>query len=96
MRYLKILADDLTGAADTAARCRHFGMPATIFLDIPELPLPPGALAFTSDSRHLPADEAARQARNTAARLPRLNAQWYKKIDSTLRGNIGSELDRAA
>ena len=93
MRYLKILADDLTGAADTAARCRHFGMPATIFLDIPELPLPPGALAFTSDSRHLPADEAARQARNTAARLPRLNAQWYKKIDSTLRGNIGSELD---
>ena len=93
LRYLKILADDLTGAADTTARCRRYGLPATIFLDIPEPPLPPGALAFTSDSRHLPAEEAARQARNTAARLPPLNAQWYKKIDSTLRGNIGSELD---
>ena len=93
MRYLKILADDLTGAADTAARCRRFGLPATIFLDIPELPLAPGALAFTSDSRHLPAEAAAQQARKTAASLPALDARWYKKIDSTLRGNIGSELD---
>ena len=64
MRYLSVLADDLTGAADTAARCRHFGLQATIFLDIPEPPLPPGgALAFTSDSRHLPAAAAGRQAR---------------------------------
>ena len=93
MRYLNILADDLTGAADTAARCHRFGLPATIFLDIPEPPLPPGALAFTSDSRHLPAAEAARQARDTAASLSVLGARWYKKIDSMLRGNIGSELD---
>lgn len=93
MRYLKILADDLTGAADTAARCRRFGLPATIFLDIPRLPLPTGALAFTSDSRHLAAEAAAKEARNTAASLPALDGRWYKKIDSTLRGNVGSELD---
>lgn len=93
MRYLKILADDLTGAADTAARCRRFGLPATIFPDIPELPLPPGALAFTSDSRHLAAEAAAKQTRRTAASIPALDGLWYKKIDSTLRGNIGSELD---
>ena len=93
MRYLKILADDLTGAADTAARCRRFGLPATIFLDSPEMPLPQGALAFTSDSRHLAADAAAQSARKTAASLPPLDARWYKKIDSTLRGNVGSELD---
>ena len=93
MRYLNILADDLTGAADSAARFHHFGLPATIFLDIPEAPPPAGALAFTSDSRHLPPEEAARQARNTAASFLALDAQWYKKIDSTLRGNIGSELD---
>lgn len=93
MRYLKILADDLTGAADTAARCRRFGLPATIFLDSPEMPLPQGALAFTSDSRHLTADAAAKSARKTAASLPALDARWYKKIDSTLRGNVGSELD---
>jgi len=93
MRYLKILADDLTGAADTAARCRRFGLPATIFLDSPGMPLPQGALAFTSDSRHLTADAAAKSARKTAASLPALDARWYKKIDSTLRGNVGSELD---
>ena len=93
MRYLKILADDLTGAADTAARCRRFGLPATIFLDIPDLPLPPGALAFTSDSRHLTAEAAAEQTRKTAAALPSLEGRWYKKIDSTLRGNVGRELD---
>ncbi len=93
MRYLKILADDLTGAADSAARCRRFGLQATIFLDIPEPPLPPGALAFTSDSRHLAAEAAAKETRNTAASLPDLEGLWYKKIDSTLRGNIGSEVD---
>jgi len=93
MRYLKILADDLTGAADTAARCRRFGLPATIFLDSPETPLPQAALALTSDSRHLTADAAAKSARKTAASLPALDARWYKKIDSTLRGNVGSELD---
>ncbi len=93
MRYLSILADDLTGAADTAARCRQVGLPATIFLGVPEPPLPPGVLAFTSDSRHLPAEDATQRVRIAAASLRALNAQWYKKIDSTLRGHIGSELD---
>ncbi len=93
MRYLKILADDLTGAADSAARCRRFGLPATIFLDIPKLPLPTGALAFTSDSRHLTAEAAGQRVHNMGASLPDVEGRWYKKIDSTLRGNIGSELD---
>lgn len=93
MKHLNILADDLTGAADSAARCRWAGLPATIFLKIPEPPLPAGVLAFTSDSRHLPAAEAAQRLRRMAAPLHALDAHWYKKIDSTLRGNIGSELD---
>jgi uncharacterized protein YgbK (DUF1537 family) len=60
---LLILADDLTGAADCAARCRNAGMPASIALQDPTPPLPTGALAFTSDSRHLPPDAAARRVR---------------------------------
>lgn len=93
MKHLNILADDLTGAADSAARCRWAGLPATIFLKIPESPLPAGVRAFTSDSRHLPAAEAAQRVRMMAAPLQALDAHWYKKIDSTLRGHIGSELD---
>ena len=93
MRHLKIVADDLTGAADAAARCRRFGVPATIYLDAPTQPVPQGAVAVSSDSRHLAAEAAAKQARSTAASLLDLDGGWYKKIDSTLRGNIGSELD---
>lgn len=88
-----ILADDLTGAADTASRCRAAGLPATIYLTPPRPPLPLGVVAFTSDSRHLPAEEAAHWVRDVALPLAGQTGLWYKKIDSTLRGNIGAELD---
>ncbi len=88
-----ILADDLTGAADTASRCRAAGLSATIFLTPPQPPLPAGVVAFTSDSRHLPPAEAAQRVREVAEPLVEQSVLWYKKIDSTLRGNIGSELD---
>ncbi len=102
---LLILADDLTGAADSAARCHHAGLAAHVALRVAAGPLPVGALAFTTDSRYLTAAAAAEQVRYVltmfsgpqAAHLP-INQesptnQWYKKIDSTLRGNIGAELD---
>jgi uncharacterized protein YgbK (DUF1537 family) len=91
---LLILADDLTGAADCAARCRRAGLAITISLRPPTPPLPSSAVAFTSDSRHLPAVAAARRVAALVAGLRDLaDITWYKKIDSTLRGNIGSELD---
>jgi 4-hydroxythreonine-4-phosphate dehydrogenase len=91
---LLIVADDVTGAADCAARCRHAGLPATIAVQAPRLPLPPGALAFTTDSRHLDPAHAAQRVRTMVGALVGVtNAVWYKKIDSTLRGNLGSELD---
>jgi uncharacterized protein YgbK (DUF1537 family) len=91
---LLILADDLSGAADCAARCRRAGMEITISLRAPAPPLPSGGLAFTSDSRHLPSAAAARRVAELVAGLRELaGITWYKKIDSTLRGNIGSELD---
>jgi uncharacterized protein YgbK (DUF1537 family) len=91
---LMILADDLTGAADCAARCRGVGMPAAIALQPPTLPLPPGATAFTSDSRHLPPTVAAARVYDLVASLRHAtDVTWYKKIDSTLRGNLGAELD---
>ncbi len=96
MQTLAIVADDLTGAADCAARCRHAGLPATIYLRAPALPLPPGAVALTSDSRHLSADTAAERVRALLDLLKAAPATtWYKKIDSTLRGHLGAELDAA-
>jgi uncharacterized protein YgbK (DUF1537 family) len=91
MRLL-ILADDLTGAADSAARCRTAGLPATILLE-PAPTLPQGAVALSTDSRFLAPDQAAERVRQTVQQLNAPAAHWYKKIDSTLRGNLGAELD---
>jgi uncharacterized protein YgbK (DUF1537 family) len=91
---LFILADDLTGAADCAARCHQAGLAATVYLRGSAVQATVGAICCTSDSRHLDADLAARRVRALAAGLP-AGAEhiWYKKIDSTLRGHIGQELD---
>ncbi|MBI1293701.1 hypothetical protein GC175_01935 [bacterium] len=93
MKPLLILADDLTGAADSAARCRHAGFAATIFLQPPQPPFLGDVLAFTSDSRYLSAEDAAHRVRAVTAPLSLLDVRWYKKVDSTLRGHLGSELD---
>jgi D-threonate/D-erythronate kinase len=91
--HLIIVADDLTGAADTAARAFAAGLPATLFLEPVPPPWSPGAVAFSSDSRYLSPAAAARQVRTLVASLRGPTAVWYKKVDSTLRGNIGAELD---
>jgi uncharacterized protein YgbK (DUF1537 family) len=92
---LVIVADDLTGAADSAARCYGAGLPASVVLSAPHA-LPLGSVACSSDSRHLRPEHASQQIHTLLARLSPLstaNTIWYKKIDSTLRGNLGSELD---
>ncbi len=94
MDSLVIVADDLTGAADCAARCRGAGLPVTLYVSPPRLPLPRGGVAVTSDSRHLSAADAAQRVRTVLDGLIGVpHTRWYKKIDSTLRGHIGSELD---
>src|SRR5215212_9362315 len=91
---LIILADDLTGAADCAARCRQAGLSATITLPGARVCESDGAICCTSDSRHLPADLAARRVHELAASFGTYAGSiWYKKIDSTLRGHLGQELD---
>jgi len=91
---LIIVADDLTGAADSAARCYHAGLTADIYLLPPEQALPSGAVAFNTDSRYLSPKEAAKQVSSMLGALPLSQpVTWYKKIDSTLRGNISAELD---
>src|SRR6476646_1732967 len=90
---LIIIADDLTGAADCAGRCHTAGSAAMIAL--PGARIDDGcAICCTTDSRHLPADLAARRVRELATELgDHAGSTWYKKIDSTLRGHLGQELD---
>jgi uncharacterized protein YgbK (DUF1537 family) len=91
---LIILADDLTGAADCAGRCHQAGIAATIALPGARVHESGGAICCTTDSRHLPADLAARRVHELAAGMgEHAESTWYKKIDSTLRGHLGQELD---
>lgn len=91
---LIILADDLTGAADCAGRCHQAGIAATIALPGARVLESGGAICCTTDSRHLSADLAARRVHELAAGMGEYAASiWYKKIDSTLRGHLGQELD---
>jgi uncharacterized protein YgbK (DUF1537 family) len=90
---ISILADDLTGAADSAARCRNAGLSASILLRAKQSSSS-AVQALSSDSRWLGPAQAAQSVRDTLAHYPApANTHWYKKIDSTLRGNLGSELD---
>ena len=87
---LTILADDLTGACDSGALfAGEAPVPVTVW--------PAGRAAgpvavVDTESRPLaPAEAAARVGR--AAATARGAGTWFKKIDSTLRGPVGAELD---
>jgi uncharacterized protein YgbK (DUF1537 family) len=89
---LAIVADDLTGAADTGVQFARIGVPARVWLA--DGPIEEGATVFDTDSRSLaPADAAAR----VGALAERLRGveHVYKKVDSTVRGNVGAEVAAA-
>ncbi|RAI44609.1 four-carbon acid sugar kinase family protein [Rhodoplanes roseus] len=85
-----ILADDLTGAADTAIAFARRGLETVVTWgdgDVGDAPV----VSVDADSRRLSAaDAAARQTAVLAAR-GRPGQHLYKKIDSTLRGQPAAE-----
>lgn len=92
-----IVADDLTGACDSGAQFGEFGFFCQVCLE--SLFTNQGAvdvLAFTTDSRHVLPEEAYRKVRETTQAILRdTRRRIYKKIDSTLRGNPGLEIQAA-
>jgi 4-hydroxythreonine-4-phosphate dehydrogenase len=90
-----IVADDLSGAADSAAACAVRGLRADVFID-PSAAAGADAdvIALDADTRHRSPDEAAAET----GRLVRVHGRvpWcFKKIDSTLRGHAGVEIAAA-
>ncbi|MBI2504850.1 MAG: four-carbon acid sugar kinase family protein [Candidatus Latescibacteria bacterium] len=90
---LLILADDLTGAADTAGYFARAGL-QTLVRFAPGKGAPAEVLALSTHSRHLSPDEAAQAQHRALAELGEVGgAEWiYKKVDSTLRGHPAAEL----
>jgi uncharacterized protein YgbK (DUF1537 family) len=94
MIRIGIVADDLSGAADTALQFVRAGWQTELQL----LPGPSTAqvLALTTDSRGLAAPDAAKAAGVAVKQLCQVGvAHLYKKIDSTLRGHLRAELQAA-
>ncbi|WFN15398.1 four-carbon acid sugar kinase family protein [Burkholderia contaminans] len=92
---LLIVADDLSGAADCAVAGLRQGLTAMVLLDTEHAPAPTSGVDILSvdvDSRRASKDLAAR--RNVAAveSLSRAGTRVYKKVDSTLRGNVAAEV----
>jgi len=85
-----ILADDLTGAADSAVAFARRGLPASVAWggDLPD----DAVLALDADSRRLDPDAAAARHRALLQAHHREDAALFKKIDSTLRGQPAAEL----
>jgi uncharacterized protein YgbK (DUF1537 family) len=94
MTDVTVIADDLTGAADSGIAFALAGLPT--FVSIGNAPAPDSAqiVSVDTDTRRLAAGEAARRA-DEAARdaYRRGTGSLYKKIDSTLRGHVAAELE---
>jgi D-threonate/D-erythronate kinase len=88
-RPLTIVADDLTGACDAGTLfAGRSPVPVTVW---PRRPVEAVVRVVDTESRPVPPAEAA--ARVTAVAGRARAGYWFKKIDSTLRGPIGAEVD---
>jgi len=101
MEQIVIIADDLTGAADTGVQfCPFFD--ETVLISYHRLPdmldtaadAVSRAMLIYTNSRALEADSARERLRSVAGSFSRAKPKWlYKKVDSCLRGNLGAEIE---
>lgn len=92
-----IIADDLTGANDSSVQFASRGM--SVAVAVPSVDFEKIAsceiLVVDTESRDIDSQAANAAVLAASESLYKLNPEllFYKKVDSTLRGNIGAELD---
>jgi D-threonate/D-erythronate kinase len=89
-----ILADDLSGAADSAVAALHVGLEAEVFLTVEGAQESRTAIvAIDLNTREFAAERAHAVTLKSLERIrPRADLFLYRKVDSTLRGNVAAEL----
>ena len=95
-RSIVIIADDLTGANDTGLQFARKGLPTEVILEgnLMKRSGDRTVVVIDTNSRAIPAEEAYRKVSEVAKQAHSAGFfHYYKKIDSTLRGNIGVELN---
>ncbi len=100
MAELLIIADDLTGAIEAGVQLSKNNISAVVVIDS-DTDLQPvlsdkniTVLVVNTESRHLLPKEAAIKISNVLNAVSGYGIKWhFKKTDSTMRGNIGCELE---
>lgn len=94
---LGVIADDFTGACDVGVQFRKRGLETLVLADAKDLTGSEGELdvvVLDTESRSTSPEDAYGKVRDSLRALREIGARLvYKKIDSTLRGNLGAELD---
>jgi uncharacterized protein YgbK (DUF1537 family) len=96
--HLLVIADDLTGANDTGVQFARRGVTTLVSvdpaIDPPALAPDITVLVVDTETRHLSPSKAARRVSEAVRRAKQVGVEhFYKKTDSTLRGNVGAELE---
>jgi len=97
MTRLAIIADDLSSATDCGAQVVRSGLSVVVPLGGYSLPAQAHTaqvISVDTDSRSLSPDRAYAKVKAAAQQL--LTGGWthfYKSVDSTLRGNLGAEIE---
>jgi len=92
-----VIADDFTGACDAGVQFRKYGLKTAVLTHRERLDDLKGnfdVLVINTESRNVTPEVAYNRVRETVKSLREVGA-WilFKKIDSTLRGNLGAELN---
>ncbi|MDQ0875248.1 uncharacterized protein YgbK (DUF1537 family) [Paenibacillus sp. V4I3] len=94
---IAVIADDLTGAGDTGVQFAKRGLQVSVLLQFVSESCAVSerdVLVLDTDSRSLDAESAYQRAAEASRCAQAFEADVvFKKIDSTLRGNLGSEID---
>jgi uncharacterized protein YgbK (DUF1537 family) len=93
MRQILIIADDLSGAADCGMACAGSGLHTVVILGNSVNPVEADVLSVDADTRGLDPKRAVWETAMLMRRYMSSREQIvFKKLDSTLRGNVGAEL----
>ncbi|MDQ0900819.1 four-carbon acid sugar kinase family protein [Paenibacillus sp. V4I7] len=96
MERISIIADDLTGASDSGVQFARNGLKTQVIFDwmsISDVDNEIDVIVIDTDSRSIAGEMAYQRAKSAALALKDKGFTWiYKKMDSTLRGNLGQEI----
>jgi len=96
MCKIGIVADDLTGATTVGVLLAKAGISTAAFFDEQSLDAANGqqAIVLSSDSRALKKEDAQQKVKSAVLALKEQGAIYFsKRIDTTMRGGIGFEVD---